>query len=165
MGRFYAQKTDEVTVLERTNQEIVRALAGECMVLLENDGTLPLGALTGKKIALYGNGARHTIKGGTGSGDVNTRETINIEQGLIEAGAEIVNTDWLDTYDAMIADEQKRYVAWIREKAKEESTAETWLMLEYQYQDPDIPPVEDTAVPADASMYYPEIPVREKTEV
>lgn len=35
MGRFYAQKTDEVTVLERTNQEIVRALAGECMVLLE----------------------------------------------------------------------------------------------------------------------------------
>lgn len=57
MGRFYAQKTDEVTVLERTNQEIVRALAGECMVLLENDGTLPLGALAGKKIALYGNGA------------------------------------------------------------------------------------------------------------
>lgn len=153
MGRFYAQKTDEVTVLERTNQEIVRALAGECMVLLENDGTLPLGALTGKKIALYGNGARHTIKGGTGSGDVNTRETINIEQGLLEAGAEIVNTDWLDTYDAMITDEQKRYVAWIREKAKEESTAETWLMLEYQYQDPDIPPVEDTAVPADAAIY------------
>ena len=69
------------------------------MVLLENDGTLPLKGISGRKLALYGNGARHTIKGGTGSGDVNTRETIHIEQGLEEAGAEIVTKDWLDAYD------------------------------------------------------------------
>jgi len=40
MGQFYARKTDEVTALERENQQEVRKLAGECMVLLENDGAL-----------------------------------------------------------------------------------------------------------------------------
>ena len=72
MGQFYARKTNEVTALERENQQEVRKLAGECMVLLENDGALPLRS-DEKRIALYGNGARHTVKGGTGSGDVNTR--------------------------------------------------------------------------------------------
>ena len=36
-------------------------------------------------VALFGNGARNTIKGGTGSGDVNTRSNMNIEDGLKEA--------------------------------------------------------------------------------
>lgn len=128
MGKFYGKTTSDVTALERENQRLVRELAGECMVLLENDGTLPLQGISGRKLALYGNGARHTIKGGTGSGDVNTRETIHIEQGLEEAGAEIVTKDWLDGYDRKIADAKESYMKWIREKAKEENTAETWVM-------------------------------------
>lgn len=63
------------------------------MVLLENDGVLPLKKIG--KIALYGAGARHTIKGGTGSGDVNSREVINIEQGLKDAGFTITTDRWL----------------------------------------------------------------------
>ena len=153
MGKFYGKTTGDVTALERENQRLVRELAGECMVLLENDGTLPLQGISGRKLALYGNGARHTIKGGTGSGDVNTRETIHIEQGLEEAGAEIVTKDWLDAYDRKIADAKESYMKWIREKAKEENTAETWVMLEYQYQDPDIPEIEEKAWDADAAIY------------
>ncbi|WP_338802330.1 hypothetical protein WAA20_04785 [Butyrivibrio fibrisolvens] len=42
MGKLYALTSDEVTALEKENQELVRSLAGECMVVLENDGTLPL---------------------------------------------------------------------------------------------------------------------------
>ncbi len=57
-----AKITSDVTALERENQRLVRELAGECMVLLENDGTLPLKGISGRKLALYGNGARHTIK-------------------------------------------------------------------------------------------------------
>ena len=41
------------------------------------------------KIAAYGNGVRHTIKGGTGSGEVNSRCSYTIEQGLEKAGFEI----------------------------------------------------------------------------
>ena len=56
---------------EREHIRKVRALSSECMVLLKSDGSFPLESPG--EIALYGNGARKTIKGGTGSGDVNVR--------------------------------------------------------------------------------------------
>ena len=59
----------DVQTFETEHIAAVRKVAPECMVLLKNDGVLPLSG-TGK-IALYGSGARRTIKGGTGSGDVN----------------------------------------------------------------------------------------------
>lgn len=70
MAEIFASKTAEIEEREVINAQISRKLAGECMVLLENDGALPIHT---KKVALFGNGARATIKGGTGSGDVNTR--------------------------------------------------------------------------------------------
>lgn len=60
MSSFYALTSPEVTELEKKNQEIVRRLAGECMVLLKNDGALPLSEPG--KIAMYGDGVRHTVK-------------------------------------------------------------------------------------------------------
>jgi len=42
MAQIYALKTDEIQEYERKHQEEVRRLAGECMVILENDGALPL---------------------------------------------------------------------------------------------------------------------------
>ena len=81
MTQFYETLTPEKTEREEKNMQLVRKGAGECMVLLENDGVLPLKKIG--KIALYGAGARHTIKGGTGSGDVNSREVINVEQSEI----------------------------------------------------------------------------------
>ena len=94
MTQIDALKTDEIQNYEIEHQEEVRRLAGECIVILENDGVLPLQAGT-KKIALFGTGARHTIKGGTGSGDVNVRENISIAQGLERAGFKFVTEGWL----------------------------------------------------------------------
>lgn len=55
---------------------VAREAAAEGMVLLENcEHILPL--QPGSKVALYGSGAVKTIKGGSGSGDVNERETIS----------------------------------------------------------------------------------------
>jgi beta-glucosidase-like glycosyl hydrolase len=54
------------TPRELENRRIAYEAACEGMVLLKNDGTLPL---KNKKVALYGPGAARTIKGGTGSGD------------------------------------------------------------------------------------------------
>ena len=50
---------------ERAHRVIARKAAAEGIVLLENNGVLPL--KKGSNVALYGGGARHTIKGGTGS--------------------------------------------------------------------------------------------------
>ena len=53
------------------------------------------------KIVLYGSGARKTIKGGTGSGDVNVRHFVTIEEGLENAGFTITSKEWLDSYDEL----------------------------------------------------------------
>jgi len=95
--------TPEIQPFETAHIAKVRELAPECMVLLKNDGTLPL-KKTGK-IALFGGGARRTIKGGTGSGDVNVRHYINVEEGLENVGFEVVTKDWLDAYDAAVEKE------------------------------------------------------------
>ena len=77
------------------------------MVLLENDGALPLKEKG--RIALYGNGARATVKGGTGSGDVYVRETVSVEEGLRREGFTVTTGSWLDRQEQAALEEQKAY--------------------------------------------------------
>ncbi|MDE7298958.1 MAG: glycoside hydrolase family 3 C-terminal domain-containing protein [Lachnospiraceae bacterium] len=144
MSNFYALTSPEVTELERKNQEEVRRLAAECMVLLKNDGALPLAA--GSRIALYGAGARHTIKGGTGSGDVNTREIVNIEQGLEAAGFAVTSGRWLDAYDRLYEQTQKDYLTKIREEAGGRPEKMIGLMFEHPFFEPDTPEITEADV-------------------
>ena len=82
---------------EVKHRALARRAAADGMVLLKNeDEGLPLAP--DASIALYGAGALGTIKGGTGSGDVNCRETVNVWQGLKNAGFQIVNEDWIEAY-------------------------------------------------------------------
>ena len=127
MTQIDALKTDEIQNDEIEHQEEVRHLAGECMVILENDGVLPLQAGT-KKIALFGTGARHTIKGGTGSGDVNVRENISIAQGLERAGFKFVTEGWLDQYDRLYADAQEAEQPEITEADVKEADAAIYVI-------------------------------------
>ena len=96
----------EASALELKNRALARKAAAEGFVLLENDGTLPLKE---KRLALYGAGARMTVKGGTGSGAVRERYSVTIEQGLINAGFEIASTPWLDRFDRFYADTYEAY--------------------------------------------------------
>ncbi len=107
MSKFLATTSPEVSEREKLNQMRVRAQAVECMVILENDGTLPLKRRG--KIALYGNGARATVKGGTGSGDVYVRETINAEAGLEKEGFTVTTKAWIDRQEAAAKKEQEDY--------------------------------------------------------
>ena len=81
---------------EKKNRQVARRAAAEGMVLLKNEGILPLKAEA--KVALFGGGAVSTIKGGTGSGDVNEREVVGIYQGFLDAGITLTNQDWLEEY-------------------------------------------------------------------
>ncbi len=83
---------------ERPHRELSRRAAAEGIVLLENrEHVLPLEE--GSAIALYGRGATRTVKGGTGSGDVNEREDVSIYDGLKKAGFRILNEQWLSDYN------------------------------------------------------------------
>ena len=75
--------------------EMARKVAGDGMVLLKNDGTLPFG---GKKIALFGVGAVDTIVCGTGSGYAFSPYRVTVMQGLADAGIEITSGSWLKKY-------------------------------------------------------------------
>jgi beta-glucosidase len=64
--------------------EVDREAAAQGMVLLRNEGVLPLAPKL--KLALLGNTSYAMITGGTGSGDVNEAYTISLPQGLEDAG-------------------------------------------------------------------------------
>ena len=101
---------------ETEHADIVRRLAAECTVLLKKDGKFPLPSAG--KIALYGSGARRTVKGGTGSGEVNSRYFITIEEGLRKAGFEITTNPWLDEWDEIVTAARRSFIKEIRERAK-----------------------------------------------
>ncbi len=69
--------------------------AEEGMVLLKNDGVLPL---RDKTVALFGAGAVDTIIGGTGSGSTEPPYKINVEEGLRESGYELTSESWLEKF-------------------------------------------------------------------
>jgi beta-glucosidase len=96
-----APTSPEITELETKNRALARQAAAEDMVLLANNGVLPLRE---KEIALYGAGARMTVKGGRGSGEVRNRSNVSIAQGLEKAGYSILTTAWLDAFDAYYRD-------------------------------------------------------------
>lgn len=110
-------KSAEIQQYEKDHEAVMRRIAPECMVLLRSDGSFPVRGE--KKIALYGNGARHTIKGGTGSGDVNVRHFVTAEEGFRRAGVEITTKGWLDAYDKIREDALQKFVAEVKQEAEE----------------------------------------------
>lgn len=110
-------QTQEEQKFEVEHMELSRKMAAECAVLLKSDGTLPL-ARAGK-IAAFGSGVRKTVKGGTGSGDVNVRHFVTVEEGLENSGFIITSKAWLDGYDRIMENARLNFVQEIKKKAKE----------------------------------------------
>lgn len=110
----------------------LRENGAECAVLLKKDGNFPLretedskGQSTGhykehnaRKIALYGSGVRYTIKGGTGSGEVNSRFYVTVEEGFKNAGFTITSGSWLDGYDKVRAEARQKFIRDIKAEAR-----------------------------------------------
>ncbi len=75
--------------------EMTQRVASEGMVLLENNGSLPLAS--GSKVNLFGYASNEVIYGGSGSGAGNTADNVTLPQGLTNAGFE-VNQELVDFY-------------------------------------------------------------------
>lgn len=100
---------------EKRHRILAGKAAVEGIVLLKNDGVLPL--KLSDPIALFGSGADKTVKGGIGSGDVNNRENISIFRGIREAGAAVTSGDWLKDYDRRYVDAREKWKEKILEDA------------------------------------------------
>ncbi len=105
---------------EKENLARLRSSLAESTVLLKKDGKFPLSAPG--KIAAYGSGVRHTVKGGTGSGEVNSRFFVTVEQGLADAGFTVTTTEWLDAYDKCIVQAKEEFIQNIKKEAKKQHT-------------------------------------------
>lgn len=108
-----ARPTDQPTEREQRNRQLSYEAATEGIVLLENHGILPISPCP---IALYGAGAGYTIKGGSGSGEVNVRHTITVQEGLEQAGFTILTTDWIKRYDTLWQDGKAAFLRKVRRK-------------------------------------------------
>jgi len=105
---------------EQQHLDLVIPSAAECTLFLKENGAFPLEAAC--SIAAYGDGVRHTVKGGTGSGEVNSRFSVNIEQGLRDAGFTITTGAWLDAFDGIKTEAHKAFIARLRQEAKRAHT-------------------------------------------
>lgn len=99
------------------NKTWLKNNAHECTVLLKRDDEFPLDKPC--KIALYGNGARQTVKGGTGSGNVYSSQFLSCEEALKNIGFSIVSEKWLDAYDSERYKNNELFIARIKQKAKD----------------------------------------------
>lgn len=143
MAKFHATTSPEMSDREKRNMERVRKIVPHGMVLLENDGILPLKSIP-KKIALYGSGARRTVKGGTGSGDVNSRQIITVEDGLEQAGMVVTTKAWMDLYDKMCKEHMDEHMAKIGELLAKEGQGGIAKILDMPYQEPEEPIISDS---------------------
>lgn len=101
---------------ERRHIGALRPYLAECTVLLRKTDAFPLKEPC--SIALHGNGARRTIKGGTGSGEVNSRFFVNVEDGLEQAGFTVTTKKWMDAYDSIRIEAKKHFMDTVRAEAR-----------------------------------------------
>ena len=97
MTAMAATTDPNISQREIDHKIAAKNIAAQGMVLMENkNNSLPISAKKGTKVALFGQGVYNTIKGGTGSGAVNQRDNVTVQQGFENAGYDIVNADFVN---------------------------------------------------------------------
>lgn len=145
MAHIFATADADISLREEKNMNRSLRIAADGMVLLENNGVLPFGKEI-KKIALYGNGARHTIKGGTGSGGVNSRFEVTVEQGMESAGVIVTTKNWLKRYDEVLESARFRYYAWLQENLKKNGGEVVTMAFDNPFKEPEIEAITDNDI-------------------
>lgn len=116
--KFYTKASRDYTESsrEKKHRKIAFSAAAEGIVLLDNhESTLPIKP---GPIALYGTGGHYTIKGGTGSGEVNERYSSTIYDGLMTAGFTITSRAWLEEHKQLYAQQLEEYKRELSKKTR-----------------------------------------------
>lgn len=105
---------------EKEHAFFLRRNGAECTVLLKTDGSFPLDAPC--RLALYGSGSRRSVKGGTGSGEVNSKYFVTVEDGLENEGFTLTTKEWMDRYDEIYTCEKKKFIRNLKRSALKRGT-------------------------------------------
>ncbi len=144
--RTKASRSDAVTQREKENLQVAYRAACEGVVLLKNDGALPL---KNKTVALYGPGASMTIKGGTGSGEVNERHSVTILEGLKDRGFTIATEAWIADFERFYTEAEAAYKIEKRKRLNLFKLNEIMQMLFDNFRIPAGPAITDKYLTAD----------------
>ena len=118
----FAKTTDgSVSAREEKNAELSMNIATQGMVLLENNNNVLPMASSGN-VALFGGGAVKTVKGGTGSGDVNQRSVTSVWDGFKNAGYNVTSESWLSEFETYYDEETGGNTGGISSAPKVEDT-------------------------------------------
>ena len=101
----------------KAHAEVARKAAEESIILLKNEGTLPLNG--NEKVALYGVTSVDFVGIGTGSGEVNTTHIVNMQEAMREPSFSFVGAF---TLDEDLAEFYRQYVAYQQSLEKMEKT-------------------------------------------
>ena len=101
----------------KAHAEVARKAAEESIILLKNDGTLPLNG--NEKVALYGVTSVDFVGIGTGSGEVNTTHIVTMQEAMREPSFSFVGAF---TLDEDLAEFYRQYVAYQQSLEKMEKT-------------------------------------------
>ena len=152
---LHGATTPEISKREIEHRSLARRAAADGIVLLENNGILPLKP---QKIALFGGGSRMTVKGGAGSGDVHERCSVSIEEGLKNAGFTFGNTLWMDRFSDKCERELKEWRDGLEKDIQRFNPIQTMQMFIYIGEHPKpypsvTPILSDELCDADTAIY------------
>ena len=147
---YSGQRDTSVSEREIKNRAVARRAAAEGIVLLKNEGILPI--KHDSKVLVYGKGATGYIKGGTGSGDVNEREVVDISEGLAGNGIEVLNMEDIRRYKAEEEASGKDWGARLLEKLAGDQGGSDMAFFQAVYTTPRTP-VEPLVMDDDAIKY------------
>ena len=113
LGSVIDPNEPELADYEIEHINTLRKNAAECTLFLNKNNAFPIS--TPGKVLLVGSGARNTVKGGGGSGNVESRYYTTCEEGLEAAGFDIVSKDWLKKFDEAKAAKHTKFVNYVKE--------------------------------------------------
>ena len=105
---FYSLNYSQI---EKNHVKLMRETASECTLFLNKNYEFPIQKPC--NVLLIGSGARNTVKGGLGSGDVDSHFFTTCEEGLEKSGFVITTKQWLSEYIKIKENNLKEHMDYI----------------------------------------------------
>ena len=135
---------------EEQHIRILRETSAECTLFLNKNDEFPINNPC--NVLLIGSGARNTLKGGLGSGDVESSYFTTCEEGLEKAGFKITSKNWLKEYIKLKEEKAIEEINYIKDLDNKIKAFQPFYMVsfpEYEYN----LQIEDKEKEADIAIY------------
>ena len=118
-----------IELYEKKHVKVMRKTAAECTLFLNKNDQFPI--KKPGKVLLIGSGARNTVRGGLGSGNVESRYYITCEEGLERAGFKITSKEWLDKYPLLKETKIMEHINFINDTHVKNNVTSSYRMIAY----------------------------------